>query len=98
MDFEEYLKMISVKQCNQNEDGLREAFNVFDKDGSGFITFEELKQVMESLGEKLTDAEVNEMLTEADEDSDGQVSFEGRSSFFLSSKTQISGPGSSKLD
>lgn len=34
-------------------------------------------QVLENLGESLTDEEVDEMMKEADLDSDGQVSFEG---------------------
>jgi calmodulin len=38
---------------------LRESFKVFDKDGNGYISASELKMVMASLGEKLTDDEVN---------------------------------------
>ena len=57
---------------------MKEAFRVFDKDGSGFISSDELKIVMESLGETLTDAEVEAMMKEADKDSDGQVSYEGK--------------------
>ena len=35
-------------------------------------------QVLENLGEALTDEEVDEMMKEADLDSDGQVSFDGK--------------------
>ena len=38
-----------------------------------FISSEELKSVMLSLGEDLTDEEIQEMMREADEDGDGQV-------------------------
>ena len=34
-------------------------------------------QVLQNLGESLTDEEVDEMMKEADLDSDGQVSFDG---------------------
>lgn len=35
-------------------------------------------QVMTNLGQSLTDEEIDEMMKEADCDSDGQVSFEGK--------------------
>lgn len=44
---------------------------VFDKDGSGKISAEELRSIMEDLGEKLTADEVAEMIREADKDGDG---------------------------
>ena len=59
-----------------SEEELREAFKVFDKDGNGFISAAELRHVMTNLGEKLSDAEVDEMIREADVDGDGQVNYE----------------------
>ena len=38
-------------------------------------------QVMTNLGQSLTDEEIDEMMKEADCDSDGQVSFEGKWSY-----------------
>ena len=40
------------------EEEIKEAFKVFDKDGNGFISAAELRHVMTSLGEKLSDEEV----------------------------------------
>ncbi|CAF2068729.1 unnamed protein product, partial [Rotaria magnacalcarata] len=51
-----------------SEEEIREAFRVFDKDGNGYISVDELRNVMTSLGEKLTDEEVNQMIREADTD------------------------------
>ena len=51
-------------------------FNVFDKDKSGFICREELRQVMINLGESTTEEELDEMMNEADINKDGKVSFE----------------------
>jgi Ca2+-binding EF-hand superfamily protein len=51
---------------------------VFDKDGNGFISGSELRHVMTTLGEKLTDEEVDEMIKEADLDGDGMVNYEGK--------------------
>lgn len=49
---------------------------VFDRDGNGFITAAELRHVMTTLGEKLSDEEVDEMIREADVDGDGQINYE----------------------
>jgi len=57
------------------EEDLIDAFKVFDKDGNGFISAVELRHVMTSLGEKLSDEEVDEMIKEADTDNDGQINY-----------------------
>ena len=43
-----------------------QAFRVFDKDGSGYVSSSELKMVMSKLGVDFTDDELNEMVLEAD--------------------------------
>ena len=46
IDFDEFLQLMAAKQANMTmEDELRNAFNVFDSDGSGYISSDELKQV-----------------------------------------------------
>ena len=54
-------------------------FRVFDKDGNGFITIDELEMTMLSLGETLTPSELQEMMDEVDSDRDGKVSYRQRS-------------------
>ena len=49
------------------------ALQVFDRDNNGFISAAELRHVMTSIGEKLTDDEVDEMIREADQDGDGRI-------------------------
>lgn len=62
----------------QSDDlNMEEAFKVFDKDGNGFISEAELRNVMVNLGEKLTDEEVENMIREADVDGDGQINYQG---------------------
>ena len=47
---------------------LREAFALFDKDGDGFITTEELLTVMHSLRQQSTEPEIREMINQVDID------------------------------
>jgi calmodulin len=55
---------------------LRSAFRVFDKDGSGRIPAAELRHVLTNLGEKLTDAEAEEFLKQADPEKSGLVDYD----------------------
>ena len=77
IDFKEFLLMMvdRFKDANAEED-VKEAFRVFDRDGNGFISADELRYVMTNLGEKLSDEEVMEMIREADIDGDGQINYE----------------------
>jgi calmodulin len=77
------------KQGFDTEEELREAFKVFDKDGSGYISARELSHVMANLGEKLTEEEVDEMIKEADTNGDGQICYEGNVIHFPCSKSSI---------
>ena len=77
VDFQEFLAMMARKMNGMDgEVELREAFRVFDKDGNGFISSAELRHVMITLGEKLTNEEVDEMIREADLNGDGEVDYE----------------------
>ncbi|MCJ1321932.1 hypothetical protein MMC15_007277 [Xylographa vitiligo] len=82
IDFPEFLTMMARKMKDtDSEDEIRvdqnikEAFKVFDRDNNGFISAAELRHVMTSIGEKLTDDEVDEMIREADQDGDGRIDY-----------------------
>ncbi|KAH0453858.1 hypothetical protein IEQ34_018182 [Dendrobium chrysotoxum] len=59
------------------EEDMREAFNVFDQNGDGFITVEELRSVLASLGLKQgrTLEDCRRMIRKVDLDGDGMVNF-----------------------
>ncbi|KAK2194832.1 bifunctional EF-hand domain/EF-Hand 1 [Babesia duncani] len=77
IDFPEFLILMARKMKEgDTEEELVQAFKVFDRDGNGFISAQELRHVMTNLGEKLTNEEVEEMLREADVDGDGRINYE----------------------
>lgn len=53
----------------------REAFNTFDADGSGTIDTQEMKLLLESIGESLTEEELFRFMADVDEDGTGEIEF-----------------------
>ena len=54
---------------------FQEVFTFYDKDASGNIDRDELASVLQTLGEDVTDAKLDEMVSEVDQDGDGEVSW-----------------------
>ncbi|MCJ1440326.1 MAG: hypothetical protein MMC23_000809 [Stictis urceolatum] len=78
IDFNEFLHLMArplPSAIDPNEE-IKKAFEVFDRDGSGQISKAELQDVMKSIGEKLTDAEIDEMMAQADEDGSGTIDYQ----------------------
>lgn len=77
IDFNEFLILMKSRIGERDpEKELRDAFAVFDTDGSGSIDRRELKRLMKKLGQALTDAELDAMMAEVDTNGDGEISFE----------------------
>merc|ERR1712083_660865 len=55
---------------------FKEAFDEFDKDGSGSISTKELLGVMRSMGQDPTEDEVLELVMEVDLNGDGTIDFQ----------------------
>ena len=55
---------------------FREIFNLVDLDKGGTISKEELKQLMNTLGLKPTQEELNQMVDEIDADGNGEIDFD----------------------
>ncbi|KAH9682412.1 calmodulin-like protein 8 [Citrus sinensis] len=54
---------------------FKEAFCLFDKDGDGCITVEELATVIRSLDQNPTEEELQDMINEVDSDRNGTIEF-----------------------
>ena len=65
LDFQEFVAFMSKHWNERDQEAeLREAFRLFDRDNSGYITINELKQVMLNMGEKLNQEELEDMMRE----------------------------------
>ncbi|OCT98130.1 calcium-binding protein 7 isoform X2 [Xenopus laevis] len=73
----ELLRDHSPTQLPEDEiEEIREAFKVFDRDGNGFISKQELGTAMRSLGYMPNEVELEVIIQRLDMDGDGQVDFE----------------------
>merc|ERR1719181_2288994 len=71
--YSDFLAAMLTSRIAQNEAHIRAAFNRLDKDSSGYITLDNLKQV---LGDSHNGEDVEKLLKEADFSGDGQISYE----------------------
>lgn len=56
-----------------SDNDLKEAFKLFDNDGSGSIDTKEFAQVLRMLGDQFTEEEIEEMVKAADADGSGEI-------------------------
>jgi hypothetical protein len=81
-----YLK----QQRMEIEQVMVKCFQVFDKDGNGYISASELRSVSKELGRELDVAEVDECLKDIDKDKDNKISFTEFSKWWLSGRQGLS--------
>ncbi|CAA0833257.1 Calmodulin-like protein 5 [Striga hermonthica] len=72
-----YRNIITGERDTDGEEDMREAFNVFDLNGDGFITADELRSVLAGLGLEQGRAaeDCRKMIMKVDADGDGMVDF-----------------------
>jgi len=76
IDLDEFLTMMKHKlSTSDTEAELLAAFQTFDRDNSGTISADELRAMLKSLGDEMTDQEINDLIREADTDGDNNISF-----------------------
>ena len=78
IEFPEFLMMMVRKvKAPDTPDELINAFSVFDYEKNGFISVQQLCHVMTNLGEKLSMAEMTEMIKQSGVDIHGQINYAG---------------------
>ncbi|KAL1823014.1 hypothetical protein ACET3Z_009792 [Daucus carota] len=73
IDYGEFIAATVHLNKLEREENLVSAFSFFDKDGSGYITIDELQQACKDFG--LGEAHLDEMIKEIDQDDDGQIDY-----------------------
>jgi len=78
VDFREFAQVWWKREQEHIEEDFQEelmlAFKIFDADDSGTISAQELRDKLTTLGERMTDEEVDELLAECDADGSGSIS------------------------
>jgi Ca2+-binding EF-hand superfamily protein len=83
LEFEEFCQLSAIFLVGgEDEEGmkkeLKEAFRIYDKAGNGYIPISALKEILHELDPKLTDTELDGIITEIDEDGSKTVDFDGK--------------------
>jgi len=80
LEFEEFTelaaKFLIEEDAEELKNELREAFRIYDKKGEGFITTHVLKEILREIDNKLTEADLDGIIEEVDEDGSGTLDFD----------------------
>ncbi|KAK3432048.1 calcium-dependent protein kinase 2 [Eucalyptus grandis] len=75
IDYIEFISATMHRHKLERDDHLHKAFQYFDKDGSGYITKDELEAAMKehAIGDE---ANIKEIIAEVDKDNDGRIDYD----------------------
>ncbi|CAM6030598.1 unnamed protein product, partial [Sphagnum balticum] len=69
------IRVIAESLSEEEIAGLKEMFLMMDSDGSGSISFEELKEGLKKVGSNLMEADIRQLMDAADVDHDGTIDY-----------------------
>ncbi|XP_022769241.1 calcium-dependent protein kinase 29 isoform X2 [Durio zibethinus] len=75
IDYIEFVTATMHRHRLESEENIKQAFKFFDKDSSGFITRDELRQAMTEYGMG-DEATIDEVIEDVDTDGDGRINYE----------------------
>jgi len=75
VDFTQFMDIMSDRYGERDPDEeIHKAFQLFDTDGSGTISFKNMRNIARELGENLSEDELQAMIDEFDRNQDGEIS------------------------
>lgn len=87
IDFEEFVSYCVRRRMSrtvsQENKEIKDAFSYFDKNGDGYITATEIRQVMVELGQDISEEQAELMLAEVDKEGNGRVTYQRFKSMML---------------
>lgn len=75
IDYSEFVVATMNEKNLLSNNKLQSAFKMFDKDGGGSISTDEIKQVL-SFGQSLDEKVVQEIIKQVDENGDGEITYD----------------------
>ena len=88
ISFEEFATLLQSNLTDDQDERLAQRFQLFDADGSGHISLEELQVCIRDLDALVTKAEIENMLKSIDVDGDGKINYEEFYQLFQNLKAQ----------
>ncbi|KAH8407491.1 hypothetical protein KR222_002253, partial [Zaprionus bogoriensis] len=77
INYEEFVATVGRRlRGNVDDDELRDAFSVYDKENTGYVTSEQIRSVFIDLDVLLTEDEVEDIIRAYDQDGDSKLSYE----------------------
>jgi len=77
LTFDDFLSLMTARIGEgESREEIRKVFVLFDEDGDGFITVDDLTRISRELGEVISQKELHDMITRADTDADARIHFE----------------------
>jgi len=80
IEFEEFCSIVAQFETDEDsaamESELRDAFRLYDKEKKGYIPVSSFREILRQLDDKITENELDEMITEIDTDGSGTVDFD----------------------
>lgn len=77
LEYMEFVAIVSQRmRGNLDDDELRDAFRLFDKENDGYITIENIRKVVFDADSMPIEEDIEEAITLYDNDGDGKLSYE----------------------
>lgn len=77
IEYEEFKNLVCQKiQEDEDERELKEIFRVLDKEKKGEVNVNELRWILKSLGDDLTEDDIDDMIMDVDTDGSGWVDYD----------------------
>ena len=78
LSFPQFLQLLSQSYSHNKfkVEEMKAVFRIFDKDGDGFISAEEIQQEMSNHGDIFTEEQIKQMMEGADSNGDGKIDYE----------------------